>query len=331
MIIIKEISSILKRDGILTTMKPQYIQYKPAFKARYEKLTNWEVFSTISKTFLRRSVRINTLKRSIKEVKARLEKQGWQLTPVPWCKEGFWVKHKTGRLDIGNTVEHQLGYYYIQEAASMLPPLALDPQPGETILDMCAAPGSKTTQIAQYMKGEGMLLANDYQGIRLQPLGINLQRMGVRNAIITLGEGRHYAKSHIEFDRILVDAPCSGTGTIRKSLKTIGMWNPHAIRRLNGQQRQLLETAFKIVKKGGIVVYSTCSLEPEEDEEVVSWLLDKYPDALLQEIKLTGLKTSPTVKEFEGKHYHKDISKCLRIWPQDNDSEGFFVAKIKKT
>ena len=312
-------------------MKAEYIQFKPAFKARYEKLTNWDTFSKISKTFLRRSVRINTLKKSIKEVKARLEKQGWQLTPVPWCKEGFWVKHETGRLDIGNTVEHQLGYYYIQESASMLPPLALDPKPGDTILDMCAAPGSKTTQIAQYMKGRGMLMANDYQGIRLQPLGINLQRMGVTNTIMTLGEGRYYAKVNIDFDRILVDAPCSGTGTIRKSLKTIGMWNPNAIKRLNGQQRQLLETAFIKVKKGGIVVYSTCSLEPEEDEAVVSWLLEKHPNAKLQDIKLPGLKSSPPVKEFEGTTYHKDINKCLRIWPQDNDSEGFFVAKIKKT
>ena len=311
-------------------MKPQHIKYKPAFKARYEKLTNWDVFSKISKTFLRRSVRINTLKKSIKEVKARLEKQGWQLTQIPWCKEGFWVKHKTGRLDIGNTVEHQLGYYYIQEAASLIPPLALDPQPNEIILDMCAAPGSKTTQIAQYMQGQGMLLANDYQGIRLQPLGINLQRMGVTNAIITLSEGRHYAKANIEFDRILVDAPCSGTGTIRKSLKTIGIWNPNAVKRLCGQQRQLLETAFNKVKTNGIVVYSTCSLEPEEDEGVVDWLINKYPNAKLQEITLKGLKTSPAVLEFENTQYHKEIKKCLRIWPQDNDTEGFFVAKIKK-
>ncbi|MBW2989342.1 RsmB/NOP family class I SAM-dependent RNA methyltransferase [Candidatus Woesearchaeota archaeon] len=305
------------------------IEFKPKFIERYRNLTSWEEFKEISLTFLRRSIRVNTLKITIPECKKRLESLGWQLTQVPWCKEGFWVKHKQGRRDIGNTLEFSLGYYYVQEAASMIPPIVLDPKPGETILDMCAAPGSKSSQIAQYMKNKGILISNDYQYIRLQPLGINMQRMGSTNSILTLMEGRYFKASGILFDRILVDAPCSGTGTIRKSLKTLRIWNPHAIRRLCGQQKQLLETAFSLLKRDGTLVYSTCSLEPEEDENVVSCLLDKHKDAGLEDISL-DIKRSEPVLEFGGIRYDKEVKKCLRIWPQDNDTEGFFVAKIRK-
>lgn len=311
-------------------MEPKDIEFKLKFIERYSKLTDWETFKSISLTYLRRSIRINTLKISIEECKKRLNGQNWNLTQIPWCKEGFWVEHTGGRRDIGNTIEHSLGYYYVQEAASMIPPLVLDPKPDETILDMCAAPGSKSSQIAQYMKNTGILVVNDYQYIRLQPLGINLQRMGITNSIMTLMEGRYFKNSNITFDRILVDAPCSGTGTIRKSFKTIRIWNPDAITRLSSQQKQLIETAFSILKENGTMVYSTCSLEPEEDEGVVDFLLNKYPNAKLEEIHLNGLKKSPAILEFEGKVYSKEAKKCLRIWPQDNDSEGFFVAKIKK-
>ena len=305
------------------------IEFKEKFIERYSKLTDWETFKEISLKFLRRSIRVNTLKISIEECKKRLEKQDWNLEQIPWCKEGFWVKHKTGRRDIGNTIEHSLGYFYVQEAASMIPPLVLEPKPGEIILDMCAAPGSKTSQIAQYMENEGILIANDYQYIRLQPLGINLQRMGITNAIITLMEGRFFKNSNIELDRILVDAPCSGTGTIRKSLKTLRIWNPNAVKRLSGQQRQLIDTAFSILKPGGTMVYSTCSLEPEEDEGVIDFLLSKYDNAKLEDVKL-DIKRSEAVLEFEGNNYNPEIKKCLRIWPQDNDTEGFFVAKLRK-
>jgi len=163
----------------------------------------------------------------------------------------------------------------------------------------------------------------------MKPLSINLQRCGVTNGIITLMEGQWFKKSGIDFDKILVDAPCSGTGTIRKSLKTIGIWNPDMVRRLSITQKQLIETGFNLLKENGTLVYSTCSLEPEENEEVVDFLINKYENAKIEEIKL-NLKKSPSVIEFEKKKYNKEIEKCLRIWPQDNDTEGFFVAKIRK-
>ena len=307
----------------------QEITFKPRFIERYSSLTDWEDFRQCSLTFLRRSIRVNTLKITIKELKERIEKD-WALEQIPWCREGFWIEHaKKERRDVGNLIEHSLGYFYLQEAASMIPPLVLEPKPNEIVLDMAASPGSKTTQISQYMQNKGILIANDYTIERMKPLSINLQRCGVTNSIITLMEGQWFKKSGIEFDKVLVDAPCSGTGTIRKSLKTIYIWNPDMVRRLSITQKQLIETGFNLLKENGALVYSTCSLEPEENEEIVDFLLGKYENAKLEEINLK-LKRSHPILEFEGKRYSEEIKKCLRLWPQDNDTEGFFVARIKK-
>ncbi len=324
----------IHEDELKSELEPFHnkdkVEFKPKFIEHYSKLTDFEVFKRYSLSFLRRSIRVNTLKTSVEAMKQALEKD-WHLTPIPWCKEGFWIEHKgigeEKRRDVGNLIEHALGYIYVQEAASMIPPVVLDPQPGEIILDMCAAPGSKTTQIAQYMENKGLLIANDFTYQRLQALGLNVQRCGITNIVLT--EMRGHTFKDFQFDRILVDAPCSGTGTIRKSLKTLLMWNMAGIRQLAGQQRQLIEVAFNNLKAGGTMVYSTCSNEPDEDEAVVSFLLEKYPNAVCEEIKL-NIKHGQSIMEFEGKKYHEGVKHALRLWPQDNDTEGFFIAKIRK-
>ena len=304
------------------------IKIKDNFKNHFSKITDFDLFMKYSLSYLRRAIRVNTLKISVDELKSRLGKD-WILDPVPWCKDGFWIKHTSGRRDIGNLPEHQLGYFYVQEPASMIPPIVLDPQPGDFILDMCASPGSKTTQLAQYMKNEGLLLANDYKGIRMKPLGLNVQRLGLTNTILTVMKGTSFYNKGFLFDKILVDAPCSGTGTIRKSLKTLQIWNPNMTKKLASEQKKLLETAFNILKPNGIIVYSTCSVEPIENENVVSWLLDKYENASLEEINL-NIKRTKAITEFDNIKYNDEVKKTLRIWPQDNDTEGFFVAKIRK-
>jgi NOL1/NOP2/sun family putative RNA methylase len=208
----------------------------------------------------------------------------------------------------------------------MIPPVVLDPQPGDIILDMAAAPGSKASQIAQMMLNTGVLVANDIAAPRLAALGINMTRVGAANTIITQMPGQRLDG---QFDRILLDAPCSGTGTIRKSLKTVLMWNPDTIRRIAVTQRKMLENAFRLLKPGGTLVYSTCSTEPEEDEAIVSWLLGRHPNADLAAIDIP-IKRGAPVMEFEGDSYDPRVEKTLRLWPQDNDTEGFFVAKIVK-
>ncbi len=313
-----------------TIPKTEDLEFKPKFVERYEKLTDMDVFRKYSLSFLRKSIRVNTLKISVKDLLKRLESD-WILNPVPWCKEGFWIEHRgvgeEKRRDVGNLIEHALGYIYVQEAASMIPPLVLDPQPGEKVLDLCAAPGSKTTQIAQYMDNRGILVANDVLGSRLAALGINLTRCGIQNTMTT--QQHNWRNVTDKFDCILVDAPCSGTGTIRKSLKTINMWNPNLGKKMASTQKRLICAAFDMLKPGGTLVYSTCTLEPHEDEAVVDYLLSQYENAEVQPIKL-NIKRSDPVIEFEGEQYNPQVKNCLRIWPQDNDTEGFFVAKIKK-
>jgi len=309
----------------------EQLEFKEKFIERYEKLTDFSLFKKYSLSFLRRSIRVNTLKISINDLKKRLE-QTWNLDQIPWCKEGFYIEHiKKERRDIGNLIEHPLGYFYTQEAASMIPPLVLEPKEDDIVLDIAASPGSKTTQIASMMNNKGILVANDYTVQRMKPLSINIQRCGITNCIITLMQGQWFSKSNIEFDKILVDAPCSGTGTIRKSLKTLRIWNPNMVKRLSITQKQLIETAFNILKQDGTLVYSTCSLEPEENEAVIDFLLSKYENAKLKEIKLSNIKRSIPILNFENNKYDENIKKCLRIWPQDNDTEGFFIAKIKKS
>ena len=309
----------------------QKVTFKPEFIKRYSQLTDWEQFKKYSLSFLRKSIRVNTLKIPVPDCINRIKQKNWEPESIPWCSEGFWLEHRERR-DVGNLWEHHMGYIYVQEAASMIPPLVLNPQPHEAILDMAAAPGSKTTQIATLMKNTGILVANDYKAIRLAALGVNVQRIGATNTIITLMMGQRI--KNIQFDRILLDAPCSGTGTICKSLKTADIWNPTMVKRLSRQQQQLIDNSWRLLKPQGTLVYSTCTLEPEENEAVIDFLLKKHSDAKVEEIKereLPGLKRSPAILEFNKQTYSPQIKNCLRTWPQDNYTEGFFIARIKKS
>ncbi len=305
------------------------VNVKEEFEKRYRQLlgSRYDEFLRYSLSYINKSIRVNTLKTTVAEVKQRLQQQNFALKQVPWCREGFWVKGD--RTDLGNLIEHFLGYIYIQEAASMLPASVLQPKPGDIVLDMCASPGSKTTQMAAMMENTGLMVANDISGARMKPLGINLQRSGITNTAVTIMHGQQFRKRGIFFDKILVDAPCSGTGTIRRNTETLQIWNPGMIKRLSSTQKSLIEAAFGILKCGGEMVYSTCSVEPEEDEEVVDSLLNKFPDASLEKIDLDIKKSEPML-QFENKSYGSEVRKCLRIFPQDNNTEGFFVAKIRK-
>ena len=295
------------------------MEFKKSFVERYENLTDINEFMEYCSRPLIKSIRVNTLKISVKEF---LERTELNLDKVKWCDEGFFVKDK---ITLGNLNDHFLGHFYVQEASSMLPPLAMNIK--NKVLDMCAAPGSKTGQIATMMKNNGLIVANDFDYIRLKALDINLQRLGVINTVITNMRG-YFIKE--KFDSILLDAPCSGTGTIRKSPGTLDIYNTRMIRKLSSDQKGLINNAFNILNEKGSLVYSTCSLEPEENEGVIDFLLNRHENAKLEKINFKGLKTSDAVLEFEGRKYDSEVKRCIRIWPQDNDTSGFFVAKIKK-
>jgi 16S rRNA C967 or C1407 C5-methylase (RsmB/RsmF family) len=343
------------------------ISIKESFEERYKKLlgNKYDEFLKYSFTYLRKCIRVNTLKKPVDEVKQRLEDQGWVLEKVPWCDEGFFIQgHKTlHRFDIGNVIEHTLGYFYVQEASSMIPPEALffdlknldkNEMSKLKVLDLAAAPGSKTTQLAMYMKNEGLIIANDVDVGRLKPLSMNLQRMGVTNTLVTMNafqmskgstkprnpffkrnKDGEFTLPNDEngnscgFDRILLDAPCSGTGTIRKSFKAMSMYSYGLVRRLSTLQKTLISHSFSMLKPGGVMVYSTCTQEPLENEVVVSYLLDKFPDAVIEKIPFNGVKSEP-VLEFEDLKIRPELKDAIRIYPQDNDSEGFFICRIRK-
>jgi NOL1/NOP2/sun family putative RNA methylase len=290
-------------------------------------------FFEISYTLTPDSIRCNTLKISPDELKKRLENYNWEVKqPFAEFPEIMIIKgNKPGEL--GNSREHLLGYYYVQEISSILPMLVLQPKADEIILDLCASPGSKTTQAAAMMNNSGTIIANEISIGRIIILNSNLERCGVMNTIVTRKEGvafceRLMKKSKLRFDRILLDAPCSGEGTLRKSPKTLLMWNENMIKKIAGTQRKLIESAVNLLKIGGEMVYSTCTLAPEENEMVVEWLLKKF-NVKLEEIKLP-LKHHEGITKWKGKELSSELKKCLRLYPQDNNTGGFFIARIKK-
>lgn len=296
-------------------------EYKKAFVEDHKKMLGDELdkFLEISKQPLRKSIRINTIKKPVHEMKERLD--SWNLKPIDWCEEGFYVD----ATEIGNSPEHSLGYIYVQEAASMIPPVVMEP--GKKFLDLCAAPGSKTTQISAMMNNDHVLVANEVALSRIPILRHNLQRCGVLNTVVTRMDGTR-VRFDSEFDCVLVDAPCSGTGAIRKNWEIIRMWSKVGIRKLSSIQRKLILKGFDSLKSGGSMVYSTCALSPEENEEVVDFLLKKR-DARIMKINLK-IKRDEPVLEWEGRKFDESIRNCLRIYPQTNDTEGFFVAKVMR-
>jgi len=183
------------------------------------------------------------------------------------------------------------------------------------------------------MENAGTIIANELSMGRIGILNSNLERCGVMNTIVTRKEGvalceRFLKKSNIRFDKILVDAPCSGEGTLRKSPKTFLMWNPNMIKKIASVQKRLAEAALKLLKVGGEMIYSTCTLAPEEDEMIVNHLIENF-DIEVEKLTLP-LKFRCGVCEWEGEKLSSEVKECLRLYPQDNDTDGFFVAKVKK-
>jgi NOL1/NOP2/sun family putative RNA methylase len=273
------------------------------------------------------SFRINTLKVERDEIIERLKSKGWKLKPVPFYKDGFVLEEK--KYAIGNTIEHFLGYIYKQEVASMIPPVVLNPKEGDIVLDMAAAPGSKTTQIAQMMNNKGAIVANERYIQRMTSLRSNLQRLGVTNTVVTMMDGKWFKNTNIKFDKILLDAPCSGTGILMKSPKTAKTWSIKTSEKMANLQKQLIASAINTLKEDGVLVYSTCSLEPEEDELVVDYAVKKF-GLKVEKISLTNFKTREGVTFWNGKELSPEIKNCIRIYPQDNNTSGFFVARMRK-
>jgi len=315
-------------------------ELKPLFLERMEKLLvekkDFESYLDILKVVPVRSIRCNPLKISVEDLKKKLEAKGWKIGQ-PWKKspDVMIIENDLVPGELGRALEHLLGYYYIQELASMLPVLSFNFEEGEKVLDLCAAPGSKTTQISAKMNNTGSVIANEVSMGRLRILASNLERCGCSNVVISRKDGSALCKrlkkyNDYEFDKILVDASCSGEGTLRSSLKTYSMWNIKTVKNLPKIQFDLFMNSFEVLKVGGEIIYSTCTHAPEENEGVVNRILKELGDEIeIVEINLP-VKVRKGVTEWEGVKFDKRVEKCARVYPQDNNTEGFFVSKFRR-
>lgn len=235
--------------------------------------------------------------------------------PVPWEPEGVYYDPEARP---GLHVYHEAGVYYLQEASAMAPVALLDPQPGERVCDLCAAPGGKTTQIAGRMGGQGFLLCNEINPKRAKILSRNIERMAVANALVTNEHPETLAQRFPGFfDRVLVDAPCSGEGMFRKEEAAVTDWSEETVAMCARRQGEILHSAAKLVRPGGRLVYSTCTFAPAEDEGVVAAFLEAHPEF--------------TPEPVEAPWFAPGENASYRMWPHRLLGEGHFAAVLRKT
>ena len=271
---------------------------------------------------VKRAIRVNTLKITDEKLVKRLTKKKVKLEKVPFLEHGY---YSSADFSLSSMPEYLQGLFYMQDAASQIPVQMLELKPEEKVLDMCACPGSKTTQMAMAMKNEGVIVALDTNLQRLKVLQNNLERMGVSNVVTYKKDARFADDLGMKFDKVLLDAPCSGNYT--QGSEWLEKRKPVDFKEKAKVQRQLFSAALKVLKPGGILIYSTCSLEPEEDEETINWALNRYENIKLMELPSIG---SSGITSYNGQQMNPELSRCIRMWPHKTETDGFFLCCIKK-
>lgn len=283
------------------------------------------------------AVRVNTIKATVDRAMEALDAEGVGYEQTDWNPEI--LRLTEGKA--GTTWPYFHGWLHGQEEVSALPAIVLDPQPGERVWDTCAAPGSKSSQLSALMDDEGLVVANDNSLGRLSALRHNAERLGVTNVAVTNRDARNFSMkpfqsdgdgtvgpAHFDhFDRTLVDAPCSCEGTCRKNPDVREQWTMNHVESVVGVQKGIVRRAIQATRPGGVVVYSTCTFAPEENEAVVTHALETE-DCEVVEFE-TPLETSPGVTEWDGEEYHPSVEKTHRVYPHQNDTGGFFCAKLR--
>lgn len=269
------------------------------------------------------ALRVNTLKTSVEEF---LEKAPFTLKPVPWAVNGYYYNAED---QPGRHPYHEAGIYYIQEPSAMAPAGLLEARPGDRILDLCAAPGGKSTQIAADMKGIGILVCNEIHPGRAKILSENVERMGIRNAMVTNETPQRLKEIFPDyFDKILVDAPCSGEGMFRKNEEARREWSPENIHLCAGRQDEILDCAAGMLRPGGRLVYSTCTFAPEENEGTMSRFIGRHPEFRIEKAHRTeGMETGiPKWAEVQV----EGLEHTVRLWPHKIKGEGHFAAVLSR-
>ncbi|AFS78079.1 ribosomal RNA small subunit methyltransferase F [Gottschalkia acidurici 9a] len=270
-----------------------------------------------------KGLRINTLKISVEDY---LSMSPFKLEQVPWIKEGFYIEED--ELRPGKHPHYHCGLYYLQEPSAMIPVEVLDVKPNDKVLDISAAPGGKSTQIASKLNGTGLLVANDISPKRIKALYKNIELCGIKNAIITNESPEKLSnKFNSYFDKILVDAPCSGEGMFRRDPKSTKSWSDFSIEKCCGLQKEILEFVANMLKPGGRLVYSTCTFSPEENEGTIEWFLNKFPEFEVEEIKNIQELESGRPEWIDAR---QDLVKARRLWPHKTKGEGHFIVCLTK-
>jgi len=285
------------------------------------------LFSQRTKT----TIRFNPLREDVGKTRDSLIRSGYDLEQIPWEENTYFVLNKD-KNEVSQSRKYDEGKFYIQNLSSILATVLLEPKEGEKILDMCAAPGSKTTHIAALTNNRAEIIANDSEISRVNSLNRVVDQFGVKNCKVTLSDGEDFGKKYpVSFDKVLLDAPCSGEGMIyMRGPKPLRFWGIQKINRYSQIQKRLIESAFLTLKHSGVMIYSTCTLEPEENEGVVTYLLEKYPNARIEEINLhQRIKHEKGITKWSGNKYHSDVKKTIRIIPS-SEMMGFYIAEIFK-
>ncbi len=259
-------------------------------------------------------IRVNLLKTDVEEYSLWTD---LKLSPT-FLEYAFRVDEVPSK-GLGNTIDYATGWIHTQSLSSMIPPHVLEPKSGDVVLDICSAPGSKTTQCAALMQNKGVILANDKNKGRISALVNNLERLGVINTTTMNQDGGRFTTSH-KFTKILVDAPCSGLGS---NANAYTWWDEKYSRNISSLQTAILRRAYEVLEPGGTLVYSTCTYSELENEFPVSNLLEKNSDAKLEKIELPNAVHG--LSEFGN-----EFKKVARIYPHKFNSEGFFIAKIRR-
>ena len=289
---------------------------------------DWDAFAAALCRPLAPCVWANPSRLSAGELQRLLAEEGIASEPIPWLPGALRLPLETRS---GQHWWYCAGLAHAQEAVSQVPALLLDLAPGQRVLDLCAAPGGKTAQIAFALGNRGTLIANDISTDRIKALQGNLDRLGIVNVSTICSDGANWPAAGGRFDRILVDAPCSSEGTIRRNPSLLGRLDPGSPARLASRQRALLRKAAQLLAPGGRILYSTCTLAPEENELVVAEVLAELGGRLhLVPADLPGLVAAPGITEWQGRALPSELAHCLRIWPHHNDSSGFFIAVLER-
>ncbi|NLE64686.1 MAG: RsmB/NOP family class I SAM-dependent RNA methyltransferase [Elusimicrobia bacterium] len=306
--------------------------FPPLFLERLEKIIPRDLFvSTLSSMKAPEVVvlRVNTLKSSFDEVGPRLSREGFSVERSVVCPQAIVLPSQERERLRGHAFISD-GKVYHQGLSSQLPALVLSPCPGESVLDLCAAPGSKTTQMAAMMSNEGAITAVEIVRGRFYKLKAVCELLGAKNVRPVLCDGRRFRSGDL-FDRVLVDAPCSSEGLFREGdPESFGYWSPRKVKEMAHKQKGLLRHAARFVRPGGRLLYSTCTFSPEENESVVDWFLKGDEGGFfLEPIALEGVPRYPCLATWEKRSFLSDISACLRVLPREGFS-GFFLAQFRR-